>query len=71
MSKLIIDLKVGETLTVGNASIRLDKKSGQLARLVIVADANTPITPPNAKRDSAGEARMSVLQSKQLEKYHG
>ena len=55
MTKLTVDIKVGETLTVGTTTIRLEKKSGQLARLVIQADNNTPITTPKA-------ARMSVLQ---------
>lgn len=46
MSKMTVDLKVGETLTIGAATVRLEQKSGQLARLVIVADDATPITPP-------------------------
>lgn len=58
------DLKPGDVLTIGNATIRLEKKSGQLARLVVEADESTPITTPNARaRDSvAGEARKSALQ---------
>lgn len=61
MSKMTVDLKVGETLTIGEATVRLEQKSGQLARLVIVADDATPITPPKARRNTASEARMSAL----------
>lgn len=64
MNKLAIDLKVGETLIIGTSSIRLEKKSGQLARLVIQADNNTPITTPKA-------ARMSVLQATSESTHHG
>ena len=56
MNKMSIDLKVGETLTIGGATVLLVKKSGQLARLVIVADDATPITPPKARRNTASEA---------------
>ena len=41
MSKSIHDLKVGQTLKIGNATIRLEKKSGQLARLVVQAPTDT------------------------------
>ena len=60
MNKMSIDLKVGETLTIGAATVRLEQKSGQLARLVIVADDATPITPPKARREPADEARKSA-----------
>ena len=43
MSKSIHDLKVGQTLKIGNASIRLEKKSGQLARLIVQAPTDTPV----------------------------
>lgn len=70
MSKMTIDLKIGETLSIGAATVRLEKKSGQLARLVIVADDNTPITPPKARREPASEARMSALHNETGE-HHG
>lgn len=54
-TKLSVDLKVGETLTIGSTTIRLEKKSGQIARLVVSADKQTTITTPNV-------ARMSALQ---------
>ena len=63
-TKLTVDLKVNETLTVGSTTIRLEKKSGQIARLVVSADWDTPITTPN-------EARMSVLQATSESTHHG
>lgn len=60
MSKLTVDIKVGETLTVGTTTIRLEKKSGQLARLVIQADNNTPITTPKAARMSVFSANLET-----------
>lgn len=46
MSKMTVDLKVGETLTIGAATVRLEKKSGQVARLLIEAAPDTQIKPP-------------------------
>lgn len=63
MSKMTVDLKVGETLAIGLATIRLEQKSGQRARLVIDAEPGTQITTPKAKREAAATARMSVLQT--------
>lgn len=61
MSKMTVDLKVGETLCIGAATVRLEQKSGRLARLVIVADEDTPITTPKSRREPASDARMSAL----------
>lgn len=55
MSKLTIDLKVGETLTIGTATVRLEKKSGQQARLIITADEGIKIKAPNSRRDQSHE----------------
>lgn len=52
MSRLAVDLKVGDTLKIGAASIRLEKKSGQLARLVVEAPLDTEITTPRARGDN-------------------
>lgn len=51
MSGLVIDIKVGETMRIGDATVRLEKKSGQLARLIVVADPSTPIQTPKQLRD--------------------
>ena len=46
MPKLTVDLRINETLMIGDAKVRLERKSGQLARLVIDAPANTCVSPP-------------------------
>lgn len=61
MNKMSIDLKVGETLTIGGATVRLAKKSGQLARLVVTAAPDTQIKLP---------ARMSALPANAQESTH-
>lgn len=53
MSKMIVELKVGETLEIGSARVRLEKKSGQVARLVVEADDGTRIKNPQEARRSA------------------
>ncbi len=68
MNKMSIDLKVGETLTIGAATVRLEQKSGQLARLVVQAPRTTKIQPPAKPRaqecastPSTGEEQAHVL----------
>lgn len=46
MPKLTVDLRINETLMVGDAIVRLERKSGQLARLVIEAPANIRVSTP-------------------------
>ena len=46
MNKMHVDLKPGQALIVGDAVIRLEKKSGQVARLLIEAAPDTQIKPP-------------------------
>lgn len=53
MTKMHVDLRVGEVLVIGGAAIRLEKKSGQVARLAIVADEGTEIKNPTQARKSA------------------
>lgn len=62
MTKLHVDLKHGQVLLIGDTVIRLEKKSGQVARLLIEAAPDTPIKPP---------ARMSASPSEQVENTHG
>ena len=70
MSKMTVDLKVGEMLSIGAATVRLVQKSGQLARLVIDASDETPITTPKARRATASEARISALPANAQESTH-
>ena len=60
MTKMIVDLRKNETLYIGGASVRLEQKSGQVARLVIEAAPETLIKPP---------ARMSAPEP--VENTHG
>ena len=60
MTKMIVDLRKNETLYIGGAAIRLEKKSGQVARLMIEAAPDTQIKPP---------ARMSAPEP--VENTHG
>ena len=60
MTKMHVDLKPGQALIVGDAVIRLEKKSGQVARLLIEAAPDTQIKPP---------ARMSAPEP--VENTHG
>ena len=46
MPKLTVDLRTNETLTIGEVRVRLERKSGQLARLVIDAPEQVRITLP-------------------------
>ena len=44
MATLVMDLKQGESLNIGGAVVTLESKSGQLARLSIVADKSIPVS---------------------------
>ena len=46
MPKLAADIKPNETITIGDATVRLERKSGQIARLVIDAPEQVRITLP-------------------------
>lgn len=56
MSKMMVDVRVGEALFIGDTSIKLNKKSGQVARLEITTNPDIEIRVPKTS------ARMSVLQ---------
>lgn len=48
--KMSIDLRVGETLRVGDALIRLERKDGRRVRLLVQAPRTTKIqTPPKPR----------------------
>jgi hypothetical protein len=46
---MTVDLRLNETLLIGDARVCLDRKSGQLARLVIEAPAETRIVQPTPR----------------------
>lgn len=44
---LKLELKVGESVKIGDAVVTLEDKSGKIARLAIQADKSVPITRVN------------------------
>lgn len=46
-STLHVDLRVGQSMWIGDAHVMLFKKDGQRARLVIQAPRDMPIKPPS------------------------
>ena len=46
MPKLAADIRANQTITIGNTTVRLQRKSGQIARLVIDAPEQVRITIP-------------------------
>lgn len=57
MPRLLMDLKVGESLKIGDyATITLESKSGKMARLSIQADKSVSVSrdqPPSAAQLAA------------------
>jgi sRNA-binding carbon storage regulator CsrA len=43
-----VDVRVGETLTIGSIRITVERKDGQRARLRVVAERSILISRPNA-----------------------
>ena len=54
---IYIDLKRGETLVIGGATVRLEQKSGQVARLLVEASEETVIKTPGELRRIANNTR--------------
>ena len=68
IGNLSIDLRIGETLCVGDARIRLERKDGRRVRLLVQAPRTTKIQPPAKPRaqecastPSTGEEKSHVL----------
>jgi hypothetical protein len=58
---LHVDLRVGETMTIGGARVRLEEKSGKRARLSITAPPSLRIEPPARGVAADLFARRGVL----------
>lgn len=56
---LKIDLRPGESLKIGNATVKLVKKSGQLASLVVEADRSVLIEGPIKEGEDGTDASPS------------
>ena len=63
---LHVDLRVGETVTVGGAQIRLEEKSGKRARLRITAAPSLRVDPPARGAPSDPIARRGVIDPSQM-----
>ncbi len=57
---LKIDLRPGESLKIGDTVVKLVKKSGQLASLVIIADKSVPITGPDHQEREAVKTVLAL-----------
>ena len=51
MTTMHIDMKFGESFTIGGTVIEAVKKDGQRVRLKVRAPADTKVTPPKAMRE--------------------
>ncbi len=62
MSILTLDVRVGESLKIGDATVKVVSKSGQLARLEIEADQSVPVQriTQGAGINSAAERGIAV-----------
>lgn len=43
MARLTIDVRIGDSIQIGEATVTASHKSGQLVRLVIEADKDVPV----------------------------
>lgn len=57
---LRIDLKTGDSVKVGEATITLEYKAGQVARLSIDADKSVKIERVNSPHSVASFAKMGI-----------
>lgn len=48
LSKLHVELRIGETLHIGTSTVTLEKKSGQRARLLVQSDVGIHMNIQNA-----------------------
>lgn len=61
MSRMHFDIKVGESLKIGDATVTLQKKAGQLARLSIDAPANVRVEVKSS--GAAAQAAKGIAHS--------
>ena len=68
IGNLSIDLRIGETLCVGDARIILERKDGRRVRLLVQAPRTTKIQPPPKPR---AQECASTPQRGSKEQAHG
>lgn len=55
-----VDLRVGQAMKIGNATVTLEDKSGRRARLRIVASPGTDVQPP-PRASGADAAELGAM----------
>jgi hypothetical protein len=59
LGKLTVELKAGDSIMIGDTSVMLEDKSGQRARLQVMADDNVKIDIKRVK-SNAQQARNGI-----------
>jgi hypothetical protein len=57
---IVIELRVGDTVSIGDAVVTLQEKSGQRARLRVVAPPGVRVNPP-ARSAGSEMAKQGVI----------
>jgi hypothetical protein len=57
---IVIELRVGDTVSIGGAVVTLQEKSGQRARLRVVAPPGVRVDPP-VKTTGSDMAKQGVI----------
>lgn len=57
---IVVELRVGETISIGDAVVTMQEKSGQRARLRVVAPPGVRVHPPS-KTAGSEMAKQGVL----------
>ena len=70
-STMHIDLRVGETFTIGGVAVTLAEKSGQRARLTVHADKSIAIHRPGRKPEDTTSAQECASLPIAKEQLHG
>ena len=68
-TRIHIEVRAGESFAIGGATVTLEHKSGQRARLLVQAESCTPVSLPGRKpitHPSAHECASSPKTGKEL-----
>lgn len=58
---VVVDLRVGDSMRIGGATVSLREKSGRRAKLVIVASPAVPIDTPDAQLPHRHAAQLQPI----------
>lgn len=59
-SKLMMNIRVGESIRIGSAVVTLEDRAGRVARLMIEADRSVPISRVEVKTDAEMAGRFGI-----------